>query len=637
MSLVNQEKLNYFARQLYDKIKNTFLSKEDGIKGVILGQDWELVNSVIANNPITLPSIDTFEEIYIETQSNDATIVHQVSLNKDSLLFESTNTTHREILIDSLLDVQTYVTYNIADNTITLSSYEGTDVDNTSTTITTKVYVKKMSEVNGTISANRIIYDNSTSNMIANNIQDAIDEIKNDIDNGNIVANSLNIDKINANNGLNGLKLAGFTVNETSLYNQKPSVTSNDVGCYIGTDGIAYSGTERHFKVNSSGDVVSDAIYSSDGVQLLCHNTSYTSNPNGNVVLAYGNANETNIYGNIIRLIPSPDETDYNYFIVIQKGLIAPYLDSTYNLGNATHKWSKIYCDELICTTVTSENGGSSSGGSGGASSGDTLSTIQLTGKNYLKSVDSRESCLFLSHGSSTETYYIGSTGNAILNGLTVNRLTTDSLTVKNPMTIQLTGKNYLKSVDYKESCLFLSHGSSTEYFIGSTGNASLNGLTVNRLTTDSLTVKNPMTIQLTGKNYLKSVDYKESCLFLSHGSSTEYFIGSTGNASLNDIQYKSLQQTSARRFKENINYKDNTCWHDKLMNIKPCTFNYLDSNEERIGVIAEDLYETFPELVQKDNNGLISSVSYVDMIIPLVSEVQRLNKEIDELKSLIG
>ena len=449
------------------------------------------------------------------------------------------------------------------------------------------------------LGGNKLVY-NALTNILTfgedvkltwNNINDAdtfVTQItQNTIQTMEITANKLNIDEINANNGLTGLKLAGFTVTDTSLYNLKESLASNDVGCYIGTDGIAYSGTERHFKVNSSGDVVSDAIYSSDGVQLLCHNTSYTSNPNGNVVLAYGNANETNIYGNIIRLIPSPDETDYDYFILIQKGLIAPYLDSTYNLGNATHKWSKIYCDELICTTVTSENGGSSSGGgSGGASSGDTLSNIQLTGKNYLKSVDYNESCLFLSHGASTEYFYIGSTGNASLNELTVSRLTTDSLTVKNPTTIQLTGKNYLKSVDYNESCLFLSHGDSTE----------------------------------------------------------TYYIGSTGRANLSDIQYISLQQTSARRFKENINYKDNTCWHDKLMNIKPCTFNYLDSNEERIGVIAEDLYEVFPELVKKDSDGLVSSVSYVDMIVPLVSEVQRLNNvitkqqnEIDELKSLIS
>ena len=623
MSLVNQEKLNYFARQLYDKIKNTFLSKEDGIKGVILGQDWELVNSVIANNPITLPSIDTFEEIYIETQSNDATIVHQVSLNKDSLLFESTNTTHREILIDSLLDVQTYVTYNIADNTITLSSYEGTDVDNTSTTITTKVYVKKMSEVNGTISANRIIYDNSTSNMIANNIQDAVDELKNTIDNKEIIATKLNIDEINANNGLTGLKLAGFTVTDTSLYNQKESLASNDVGCYIGTDGIAYSGTERHFKVNSSGDVVSDAIYSSDGVQLLCHNTSFTSNPNGNVVLAYGNANETNLYGNEIRLIPSPDETDYDYRILIQKGLIAPYLDSTYNLGNATHKWSKIYCDELICTTVTSENGGSSSGG---VSSGDTVSNITITGQNnFLK-----DGNLYLGNaGSIIETYYINSDGNAKFNLCNIVDLNvTGSATLPTLSKVTITGENnYLK-----DGKLYLGT-SSFNYYLNGDGNGSFNLCNIVDLNvTGSATLPTLSKVTITGENnYLK-----DGKLYLGT-SSFNYYINSDGNGSFVNLYYNTLTQNSSKRFKENIDYKDNTYWHDKLMGIKPCTFNYKNKDGERIGVIAEDLYETFPELVQKDSDGLVSSVSYVDMIVPLVSEVQRLNKEINELKSLIG
>ena len=206
------------------------------------------------------------------------------------------------------------------------------------------------------LSAETTTYDNTNSGLTSTNVQGAIDELKDDIDNGNIMANSLNIDVINANNGLNGLKLAGFTVNETSLYNQKSSVASNDVGCYIGTDGIAYSGDERHFKVNSNGDVVSDAIYSSDGVQLLCHNTSYTSNPNGNVVLAFGNENETNLYGSEIRLIPSPDETDYDYRIVLKKGVLLPALDSAINLGSKSLKWDKIYCNEVI-----SENGGSAS------------------------------------------------------------------------------------------------------------------------------------------------------------------------------------------------------------------------------------------------------------------------------------
>ena len=56
------------------------------------------------------------------------------------------------------------------------------------------------------------------------------------------------------------------------------------------------------------------------------------------------------------------------------------------------------------------------------------------------------------------------------------------------------------------------------------------------------------------------------------------------------------------------------------------------------------DRIPCFVVLVKKDSDGLVSSVSYVDMIIPLVSEVQRLNNliikqqnEINELKSLIS
>lgn len=250
------QNLQYFTSKFYDKIKNTFLSKEDGVKGVILGQDWELVNSVVANNPITLPSIDTFEEIYIETQSNDATIVHQVSLNKDSLLFESTNTTHREILIDSLLDVQTYATYSIADNTITLSSYEGTDVDSTSTTITTKVYVKKMSEVNGTIPSSRVTYDDTTTQLGANSLQNAIEKVDNKVKNITLSAENTTYD--NSTSGM-------YATNVQEAIDELSEATSNlpSVGTQI--TGVLNAGeTELTFaNENITSDSTLNAVYTS--------------------------------------------------------------------------------------------------------------------------------------------------------------------------------------------------------------------------------------------------------------------------------------------------------------------------------------------------------------------------------------
>ena len=80
-------------------------------------------------------------------------------------------------------------------------------------------------------------------------------------------------------------------------------------------------------------------------------------------------------------------------------------------------------------------------------------------------------------------------------------------------------------------------------------------------------------------------------------------------------------------------------------MKIKPCTFDYTDeflgenkkNKNNNIGVIAEDLYEIFPELTGTDENNELSYVKYIDFVIPLVSEVQRLNKIIDGQNSEIS
>ena len=181
---------------------------------------------------------------------------------------------------------------------------------------------------------------------------------------------------------------------------------------------------------------------------------------------------------------------------------------------------------------------------------------------------------------------------------------------------------------------------SSFNYYINGDGNGGFNSCNIVDLNvTGSATLPTLSNITITGKNnYLK-----DGILYLGT-SSFNYYINGDGNGSFVNLYYNTLTQNSSKRFKENIDYKDDTYWHDKLMSVKPCTFNYKNKDGERIGVIAEDLYETFPELVQKDSDGLVSSVSYVDMIVPLVSEVQRLNNvitkqqnEIDELKSLIS
>ena len=175
--------LQYFKDDFWNRQREEFLSKEDGINGILLGQDWNLVGNTTANNPISLPSLDTFDEIYVEMFHSEGTIMHQEEFKKESLLFESTNTTHREILLDSIGDTNTYMTYDIENNTITATSIEGNVIDENSTNVFLGVYVKKTGTAEGELGANRVSYDDSVSELGASDVQGAIEKLDEKIDN----------------------------------------------------------------------------------------------------------------------------------------------------------------------------------------------------------------------------------------------------------------------------------------------------------------------------------------------------------------------------------------------------------------------------------------------------------------------
>lgn len=140
--LTFQQALQYFAEVFWNKIKNTFVTKEDVINNLLINPKWELINTVQNNTEITLPSLDTFDELYIEMNSGDSVIMHQMYIRKESLLSNNNNMTYRELLLDTLYNVESYVTYNIETNTITPNYCEGVAI-NENTNVATSVYIKK--------------------------------------------------------------------------------------------------------------------------------------------------------------------------------------------------------------------------------------------------------------------------------------------------------------------------------------------------------------------------------------------------------------------------------------------------------------------------------------------------------------
>ena len=215
--MLKSQVFQYYTEKLWEKIKTTFMSKNDAINGVILDYKWKLVKSSINDVSIFLPSLDDIDEIYIEMSSPDSVILHQVTVKKDGLIPVGSNATSKEILLDGVFDYQTYVTYDVATNKITPSVFEGVTIDST-TSITTSVYVKEHIESDITVPAGSIAYDNVTSGMVSDDVQGAIDELKSDVSNITLDAEHTSYD--NSTSGLNSDNVQGAIDENVSIGNQ---------------------------------------------------------------------------------------------------------------------------------------------------------------------------------------------------------------------------------------------------------------------------------------------------------------------------------------------------------------------------------------------------------------------------------
>lgn len=218
--MLKSQVFQYYTEKLWEKIKTTFMSKNDALNGVVLDYKWKLIKSSINDVSIFLPDLTDIDEIYIEMSSPDSIILHQATIKKDGLIPVGTNATSKEILLDGVFDYQTYVTYDVATNKITPSVFEGVTIDST-TSITTSVYVKEHVNSNITVPAGSIAYDNTTSELVSEDVQGAIDELD-----GNVDTLSTKVDTLeNAEITLSSTLTAG----QTTLTFSDARITDNSI------------------------------------------------------------------------------------------------------------------------------------------------------------------------------------------------------------------------------------------------------------------------------------------------------------------------------------------------------------------------------------------------------------------------
>jgi hypothetical protein len=99
------------------------------------------------------------------------------------------------------------------------------------------------------------------------------------------------------------------------------------------------------------------------------------------------------------------------------------------------------------------------------------------------------------------------------------------------------------------------------------------------------------------------------------------------GNLIVNGDAYNS----SDYRIKTNIQSLDNRYSID---NIRPVSYLNVLSNTQSIGVIAHELQEHFPFLVNGEKDGQnYQSVNYNGIIGILIHEIQEMKKQIQEMK----
>ena len=147
------------------------------------------------------------------------------------------------------------------------------------------------------------------------------------------------------------------------------------------------------------------------------------------------------------------------------------------------------------------------------------------------------------------------------------------------------------------------------------------------------------------GNEIIKGEDYSGNPRFL---------VGACGNVSINNASintsYKLYVNGAFYAAGSSCEYKTQICQYNTdscmFMKLKPVTYQYKDEythlgkelkSGTQIGLIAEDVAEVYPELailVNEDDQKIVRNVDYEKLSIVLLSEVQKLRKELDELKT---
>jgi hypothetical protein len=123
----------------------------------------------------------------------------------------------------------------------------------------------------------------------------------------------------------------------------------------------------------------------------------------------------------------------------------------------------------------------------------------------------------------------------------------------------------------------------------------------------------------LSSNNYIIYNESGTDALTISKSNSNATFAGT-------------ITENSSLRYKENI--EPIKYGLDKVLQMRGVTYDKKNTGVKEIGVIAEEIYDVLPEVVLKNEEGEIDSVSYGRITAVLIEAIKDLKKEIEDLKA---
>jgi hypothetical protein len=95
------------------------------------------------------------------------------------------------------------------------------------------------------------------------------------------------------------------------------------------------------------------------------------------------------------------------------------------------------------------------------------------------------------------------------------------------------------------------------------------------------------------------------------------------------------LTESSSLKLKENVKTSEGNL--EKVVNLRPVTYNKIGSQTTELGLIAEEVAEVYPEFVQYDENGEPIGVHYSRLTAALIGAVKELTNQVQELNKKIN